>query len=542
MNDKWTHVQPIIDKIDTDLIERVPYTKDTWENIDIGREVLLQIMRDPADDLDDSDMSSEADADGKLGSDDIKPKKPSSPSSEGGRSSGSRSIADEEGDHMDEEPEDEEKDESEGGDEHEEEDFDEPESESAGSASDDDDDDEEGEEEDDEKAEGADSEEPEKEESDVETGSKMDADAEIDGDIDEKVVGDDKAAEFDDDDEEEEEEGKDTWKPSSETEFLDHSIGDLDDAMSEEISVMARASAESSDYVIPTTDHDLIEPAPIVCSQSVAESRVVTLDKEVRDVASAIQLDFERAFVSQQKSYWKGGQTRGAINPSQLSRIRTGDMRVFRTREVRKTQDFDVQLVIDCSGSMHGTRMKLAIEAAYAMGVALDSIGINFEIIGFTSRDDVHLEGTKRDDKFAYARLDAIYMPVFKDFGEIWSPTVMQRLASWSQPSRGVLLQNVDGESLMLAAKRLAGQPSSGKAMIVLSDGSPCCSTESSAALIRHLKKTTKMIENAGINLVGIGIQHSGVGNYFTNYTVLHELSTLPTTVVSKVRDIILGL
>ncbi|HHF3053125.1 TPA: hypothetical protein ACPJ1H_003938 [Vibrio alginolyticus] len=484
MNDKWELVQPIVDKIDDSLIEQVPFTNSTRENIEIGREVLFQIMKvDDDDDLDspdDSDESSSTDRGSSGGS--------MSSKSGGGFSP----IIDEEGDESDE---------------------------------------------------------PDKSEGSEDT--ELDPDSESDSDSDsesedeeasgEKEVDGSSGDKHKEDKEDETPDESDTWKPSSGTDFLDHSIGDLDSSISGEIESMAYESAKRSDYLIPTTDNDVIEPAPYAVPEEVASRLVPKLDSNVADIANVIQSDFERAFVSQQRSHWRGNQTRGRINPSQLARLRTGDLRVFRKKEIHKTQDFDVQLVIDCSGSMMGPRIKLAIESAYAMGVALSRIGINFEIVGFTSRNGVSL-GSDPIPGVRYARLDAIYMPVFKDFAEQWSPEVMKRLASWSDlRDYRYLRENIDGESLMMAAKRLASQRSPGKAMIVLSDGSPACTTQDHIALSRHLKLTTEKIERAGIHLVGIGIQHEGVANYFTNYSVLKKLDELPSEVISKVREIILG-
>lgn len=557
MADKWELVDPIIKKIDPKLIARVATTKSTRENIEIGREVLLQIMA-----VDDDSFASDDDEFEESG--DKESIESSGTSSGGGGGSVGRKgrskrrgLVDEEGDssEKDKEPESESEDELEddmseddmsedddGESSDTESDTDKPskeegegddsesESEGEGECSSDESDEESGE----DTGAGGDDEDDSK---DMDTGSKFGGGGKESDDVSEKDLGDTSKKGGDG-------KGKDdAWKPSSDSEFLDHSIGDLDSSMSDEIESMAVESAKRSEYMIPTTDHDLIETAPIIGGEESASRLVAAIDHDVADIVSVIQSDFERSFVSEQRSHWRGSQTRGKINPSQLSRLRTGDVRVFRKKEIHRTQDFDVQLVIDCSGSMSGSRINLACKAAYAMGMALSRIGINFEILGFTSRRGVSIgeRSHERPEGVRYARRDAIYIPVFKDFSEQWSPQVMQRIASWANSSGGLLLENVDGESIMIAARRLAAQKSPGKAMIVLSDGSPACSSEDREALSRHLRKTTKTIQNAGIHLVGIGIQHEGVANYFDNYSVIHALSDLPVEVISKIREIILG-
>ena len=134
-------------------------------------------------------------------------------------------------------------------------------------------------------------------------------------------------------------------------------------------------------------------------------------------------------------------------------------------------------------------------------------------------------------------------MPVFKSFDEQWSPEIWRRLALLSVDS-SLMNENADGECVMIAAKRLITQPSSGKAMIVLSDGQPSCYGAHGAdtrAQADHLRSVVKDITEAGIKIFGIGIQSEAVRHFYPQHAVLTDIRKLPEEVIGRVSDVLLG-
>ena len=74
--------------------------------------------------------------------------------------------------------------------------------------------------------------------------------------------------------------------------------------------------------------------------------------------------------------------------------------------------------------------------------------------------------------------------------------------------------KNVDGESLLWAAKRLLKRPEDRKILIVQSDGFPNCPVlpgESRLALSEHLSAVVPRVEATGIEVIGIGIMDDAV-------------------------------
>lgn len=521
--DKWKHVKPLLDILPADIAERTLNSESTQDNIELARDVLVAIEKG-RDSLLTPPSTSEGDDD---------------ESGDGGDTSGADSdgttgkpagIIDEEGD-----------------------------PEGDGSESESDDDGETSEESDDEEKDGdSDTEESDDEgDSTGATGSEEGENEEDETDeakSEPSATDDENGDEGEDDDAVEPEEAE-LPEEVEVGEIPDLKVSDIESSISDEIGKLAVTAMGDSDYSVYTTDFDEVDTPELIFDRYSSETLDKATDvmiKKVENMASVIQADLQRAFISENRCYWQGAQHSGRINSNSLSRLFVGDVRVFKKKVEHRTQDYDVSIVIDCSGSMNSSsggmsRQEAAMMAAYTIGSALDAIGVNFELIGFTTKECKlnHTEVTKAESKVGkrYSRTGAIYMPVFKSFDELWSPEVWRRLAMFTIDSRH-MQENADGECIMIAAKRLMAQKSSGKAMIVLSDGQPSCYGEcggDTRAQGNHLRKVIKEITEAGIKTFGIGIQSEAVRHFYPQHAVLTDIRKLPEEVVGRVSDVLLG-
>jgi cobalamin biosynthesis protein CobT len=215
---------------------------------------------------------------------------------------------------------------------------------------------------------------------------------------------------------------------------------------------------------------------------------------------------------------------------------------VFRKRHETTSKDVAVSLVIDCSGSMSGSKIHTATQAAYALSSVLERIGISHEVVAFTTGQPAasygELEAEAKKIGRGFTRIEALYMPILKGFNERLKTEVKERFG-WLPNSR-VLRNNIDGECVEIAARRLMARRESGKVMIVLSDGAPACQGDMQA-LQRHLKQVVKNIEKAGVKTVGIGIESSEVTKFYPKNIVLHNVSELPDRVIKELRHLLVG-
>lgn len=585
MLDKWAHVEPIMKKLPKDIAAQVQAVKSTRDNVALARYLIDAIMRVPdEDEFDDtasgSSESSETSSPPAGGA-----SKRSGPSSRA-KPSGP-GLVDEEGDYDEEEEKDDHEEEVE--DDHEPEpepestpepsseagrgDDDEAESEGSGPSSDPEDEESEGVsgtggEEEDEAPEGEEEFDDEADDEfdddlgEVDTGSKVGESGTVSDDVDESSVtgkGGPKKAKPAEDDEDEKSEGEGegegeksagpTWTPSEGDSLTRYSVGDIESALTDSIAEMASSAAKKSSYVIYSTDHDVIEPYRRKGMEDAAAIALPKIEALTKSQVGVMQNSLQRALVSKNKSYWRSSQESGRINPSSLARLYVGDTRVFRRKVEHRSKSFDVTLLIDCSGSMHhGTgslsRFQTAMVAAYAMGDTLHRIGVNFEILGFTTKPHSGEWGeTCRKEMsshgVSFGRIDWLYMPIFKSFEERWGPKQMERIGAAFQ-TEDFLRENVDGESVQIAAQRLIGQRSEGKMLVVLSDGAPACHTYDRTALNRHLSKSIKSAERAGIKVIGVGIDTDMVSRYYSDYIVLNDVTKLPTELVDQIQKVLL--
>ena len=303
---------------------------------------------------------------------------------------------------------------------------------------------------------------------------------------------------------------------------------------------------DNKDYAPVTTDYDVVEK--FVDNSSSGFSAYSRVEKKLKVVTGQISARIKRLLAAKTNSINYGGFRSGKIQSSALHRLSSGDDRVFYRKEEFDAEDSAVSLVIDASGSMHGSRWINAIESAIALGLALDRLNIPCEIIGFTTGDitneisDIHRK--TKTDKFA--RIEPLYMPVFKDFNERFTSRVKGTLGSLIDGSgysvgKMDLRNNVDGESVMIAYRRLLVRPEKKKIMLVLSDGEPAAMGDKGKQCA-HLKNVVDHImKEKRVHIVGLGIETSSVKRFYKDYAVINDPNKIASVVVKRLERFILG-
>jgi cobaltochelatase CobT len=606
MRDKWEHVKPITSKLPSDIADQVKGAKNTYDNVRMARELIDAIMYVPPSE--EFGESSEGDSHKAPSLPSGKGKKDETTCSgfedeSGSSSSSRRPLIDEEcdedipsihpGEREDEAPdleghdEDESEDEDEEGletapepepapmpdepyledeefeDEGGDDDYEDDDSKGSGGGDDIEDlDDVPGSEEFDDESEGSGGGRGVGEDD----GDSEDLDRELgkdrrmgrDESLEEKDGGESEEGESEGEPEEEGEpegepegEKSEVWTPGEEEGLMDYAPGSVEDILGREIAGMAAEAAKDADYVIYSTDFDKIEPFTCSRMEEKAESGMKRLRALTESQIGTMQNALQRALISKNKSFWRTGQHSGRINSSSLARLTVGDPRVFRRLEETRSKNYDVTLLIDCSGSMSSstsgsmTRFSTAMVAAFGLGETLSRVGVNFEILGFTTKphssawtSECKKASAKYDVRFG--RIDWIYMPVFKSFDERWTPTTMGRLAA-AFADASFLRENVDGECVQIAAQRLLAQKSEGKLLIVLSDGAPACNTSDYTSLRTHLRRSVQSVQRAGVKVVGIGIDTNVVKSFYDEHIVLNDVRKLPTEVVDQLQRVLLS-
>lgn len=329
--------------------------------------------------------------------------------------------------------------------------------------------------------------------------------------------------------------------------------GFKDKDLSSSIAIIIQREAiqamNAADYTVYTREYDVIRLLDV--PEEFKNKAVVQMDEETRSMTGVMQKDIERMMAAQSRVFNVGGQRKGKLNGSGLHRLQVNDPRIFTRREEIRAKDTAVMLLNDCSGSMQGRKCATAMSSSYALSSTLERVNIANEVMGFTTGGfwttddilsherlkelmDLHDAEVKKTG-VDFSRVNPIYMPIFKEFGERLNSEVKRRFAFMrtKQPNMG---GNIDGESLEYAAIRLMKRKENRKVMIVLSDGFPAGAKGDH----EHLKMMTEKLTKAGIDLVGIGIESTAVARFYDNHLVLNSVTELPGAVMGKLRQILM--
>ena len=346
--------------------------------------------------------------------------------------------------------------------------------------------------------------------------------------------------------EESEEEEEDISDFESEAEEILEAMDDMEDMES----LANELIAEEMDEALKTVDYwPLTKDADIIERYTPEHTNADYVRKRQEDIAKHIgQLTKHLQRMIQARSYDRKipGFRTGKLDGSALHRVPTGDDRVFRRVHRMTTKDVDVQLVVDLSGSMHGQKVELATEVAYAVGLPLDRLGINNQIIGFTTADmnlvTHHLEIVERDAEKDSgcrrpSRYEPIYMPILKDWSQNFTADRQSAVIMAAKDVR--LRNNLDGESVEYAGRMLWAQPGARKLMIVLSDGCPSAHGNYKEQAV-HLRRVVKRLEAIGTEVFGIGIMDESVKRFYKNAVVINRMEEVLTTVMGVLEAMLM--
>lgn len=324
-------------------------------------------------------------------------------------------------------------------------------------------------------------------------------------------------------------------------ETFKESSADYDKALSDILSKMSREESKKSEYLIYTRDLDVIEPMEVGRHGSWDDGMLKEMQDQVDHMLGPLQKDLERAVAAKSATVWAAGLRSGRLHAAALARLTAlGDERAFRRKHVSESKDVAVSLVVDCSGSMRGGKILTAAQAAYGLSSVLDRMKINHEVLGFTTQKPLPAEMGEEERRTGvrYARYQNLYIPIFKSYAERLGTEAKKRFAAL--PHVHWLCENVDGESVQIAATRLLQRTEKRKIMIVLSDGQPACPSGNHAALHSHLKKVVHDVERQGVDVLGIGIQSEAPKRYYSKNVVLNSISELPTTVIREIKRLLM--
>jgi cobaltochelatase CobT len=206
-------------------------------------------------------------------------------------------------------------------------------------------------------------------------------------------------------------------------------------------------------------------------------------------------------------------------------------------------RDTVVTLLLDNSGSMRGRPITVAATCADILARTLERCGVKVEILGFTTR--AWKGGQSREAWLAAGkpaqpgRLNDLRHIVYKSADAPWRRA---RRNLGLMMREGLLKENIDGEALDWAHKRLLGRPEQRKILMMISDGAPVddstLSVNNGHYLEHHLRQVIEEIETRSPGeLIAIGIGHD-VTRYYRRAVTITDPGELAGAMTDKLVEL----
>ncbi|KNY21439.1 cobaltochelatase subunit CobT [Methylobacterium sp. ARG-1] len=390
----------------------------------------------------------------------------------------------------------------------------------------------------------------EDDENDDENDAQDDEQNPSEGDSEEKSQGERAEIETSEEASDEIEEGAQESADAPSGELPDES----EDAESEEASEASRPptrqgnEARGPEYRVFNPRFDEIIHAEELCDADELSRLRSYLDKQLshlQGVVGRLANRLQRRLLAQQNRAWDFDLEEGQLDPARLVRVVIDPYQPLSFKQEKDTnfRDTVVTLLLDNSGSMRGRPITVAATCADILARTLERCGVKVEILGFTTR--AWKGGQSREAWLAAGkppnpgRLNDLRHIVYKSADAPWRRA---RKNLGLMMREGLLKENIDGEALDWAHKRLLGRPEQRKILMVISDGAPVddstLSVNAGNYLERHLRWMIEEIETRSpVELLAIGIGHD-VTRYYRRAVTIIDAEELGGAMTEKLAEL----
>jgi cobaltochelatase CobT len=301
-------------------------------------------------------------------------------------------------------------------------------------------------------------------------------------------------------------------------------------------------------YKIFTNEYDEICYAEELENENEIIRLRKNLDQQLTNLQSLIAKlanKLQRQLLAKQNRSWEFDLDEGILDSSKLSRVIIDPFRSlsYKKEKAIEFKDTIVTLLIDNSGSMRGRPISVAAICADILSRTLERCSVKTEILGFTTKN---WKGGKSREKWNTenkpanpGRLNDLRHIVYKSADKPWRQSKKNLGLMLKE---GLLKENIDGEALLWAFKRLVGRKEERKILMIISDGAPVddstLSVNSGDYLEKHLKKTVKWIEDSSsIEVLAVGIGHD-VTRYYKKAIKIADVQELGDVMINQLTNL----
>ena len=308
------------------------------------------------------------------------------------------------------------------------------------------------------------------------------------------------------------------------------------------------APSRVSDYKAFTNKFDEMILAEELCDAEELERLRAYLDKQLQHMSAIVARlanRLQRRLMAQQNRSWEFDLEEGVLDPARLSRIIMDPQQPlsFKREKDMTFRDTVVTLLLDNSGSMRGRPITVAATCADILARTLERCGVKVEILGFTTRA---WKGGQSREAWLQAgkpanpgRLNDLRHIVYKAADAPWRRA---RRNLGLMMREGLLKENIDGEALDWAHKRLLARSEQRRILMMISDGAPVddstLSVNPGNYLEKHLRSIIEEIETRSpVELIAIGIGHD-VTRYYRRAVTIVDAEELGGAMTEKLAEL----
>lgn len=291
------------------------------------------------------------------------------------------------------------------------------------------------------------------------------------------------------------------------------------------------------DYLVYQTEHDeeiraedLAEPVELERLRAYLDQQLEPLKGAVSRLANKLQ----RRLQAQQNRSWEFDLEEGTLDAGRLARVVANPTTPlsFKVEKDTEFRDTCVALLLDNSGSMRGRPISIAAICADVLARTLERCNVKVEILGFTTRawkGGQAREAWLNDGRPQQpGRLNDLRHIIYKSGDTPWRRA---RPNLGLMMKEGLLKENIDGEALEWAHRRMVARPEARKILMVISDGAPVddstLSVNPANFLEKHLRDVIEMVEKRrAVELLAIGIGHD-VTRYYDRAVTITDVEQL---------------
>ncbi|MBC6441691.1 MAG: cobaltochelatase subunit CobT [Rhodobacteraceae bacterium] len=286
---------------------------------------------------------------------------------------------------------------------------------------------------------------------------------------------------------------------------------------------------------------DLAEPAELERLRAYLDQQLDPLKGAVARLANKLQ----RHLQAQQNRSWLFDMEEGLLDAGRLARVVANPTTPlsFKVEQDTEFKDTIVTILLDNSGSMRGRPISIAAICADVLARTLERCQVKCEILGFTTRTwkggQSREQWLKQGRTQTPGRLNDLRHIIYKSADAPWRRS---RPNLGLMMKEGLLKENIDGEALEWAHRRMSMRPEQRRILMVISDGAPVddstLSVNSASYLEKHLRDVITMIERRRqVELIAIGIGHD-VTRYYEHAVTITDAEQLAGAITEQLAGL----